>query len=303
MNIIKFKPIIIIVIFGISCNKPATKNNSALLSLFITQTSGNCAVIEKTTSDGTTVYRASGKTVPSGSCRESTFFSITTSSTQAKTYSDTYYSNIALTLDKYDQCSELIKTSVLERERVTEDVLISSANSNAEGCIKFGYKYVYCKDTASKTAYSNKFRYQSITNAKVDMKDNYDSQIRINGTVNLGSAFQYPDGALLNLRIANSTEFSLLNGNSNYTFLTTYAQNAECFNKLVLGSTTLKTAYSKIPTLQSFFKEEITNSERKALSETITPELNCIYGTGVTATGESAEGPALGLCPSAYPSF
>jgi hypothetical protein len=48
MNIIKFKPIIIIVIFGISCNKPATKNNSALLSLFITQTSGNCAVIELT---------------------------------------------------------------------------------------------------------------------------------------------------------------------------------------------------------------------------------------------------------------
>ena len=304
MNAIKIIFLISIIIFSISCNKPAIKNNSALLSLFITQTSGNCAVIEKTsTNDSSTIYRASGKTVSSTGCKEGTFFSITTSSTQAKTYSDTYYSNIALTLDKYDQCSELIKTSILERERVTEDILISSANSNADGCIKFGYKYVYCKDSASKIAYSNKFRYQSITNAKVDMKDNYDSQIRINGAVNQGSGFQYADGSILNLRVANSSEFNLLNGNDNYTFLTTYAKNAECFNKLVLGSTTLKTAYSKIPSLQSFFKEEITTSDRKALSETITPELNCIYGTGVTATEESASGPALGLCPSNYPSF
>ncbi len=299
----KYIFLIYILIFSTTCNKPAVKNNSSLLSLLITQTSGNCAVIEKTTVDGSTIYRASGKTVSSSGCRESNFFSITTSSSQAKTNSDTYYSNISLTLDKYDECSELIKTSILERERITEDILIAGANSSTDGCIRYGYKYVYCKDTASRTAYSNKFRYQTITNAKVDMKDNYESQIRINGAVNLASTFEYSDGALLNLRIANASEFSLLNGNDNNTSLTTYSQNARCFNKLVLGSTSLKSAYSRIPTLQSFFQEEITNSERKALSETITPELNCIYGTGVTATGESAGSPALGICPSTYPLF
>lgn len=301
MNTMKYK--IILILFLMACNKPATKNDSAFLSLLITQTSGNCAMIEKTNSNGSIVYRASGRTLSSSNCRESSFFSITTNSSQAKTYSDTFYSNLSLTLDKYDQCSELIKSSILEREKTTEELLISSANSDPEGCIKFGYKYVYCKDATSKTAYSNKFRYQTITNAKNDMKDNFESQIRMNGLINNNSNFLYSDGSILNLRIANASEFSLLNGNDNNAFLATYPQNAECFNKIVLGSTSLKTVYSKIPKLQSFFKEEITNSERKALTETITPELNCIYGSGVTATWESVNSPSVGICPSSYPSF
>ncbi len=284
----------------VTCNKPATKNDSAFLSLLVTQTSGTCAMIEKVTSLGVVTYKASGR---AAACRESSFFSITSSSSQAKTYSDTYYSNLALTFDKYDQCSELIKTSILERERVTEEMLISTANSSPDGCIKFGYKYVYCKDTTSKTNYSNKFRYQSITNAKVDMKENLDSQVKIHGSINVISEFKYAEGAILNLRIANSSEFSLFNGNDNSAFLSSYGQNAECFNKVVLGSSSLKTAYSKIPSLQSFFKEEITNSERNALSETITPELNCVYGSGVSAIAESGVTPAIGICPTTYPLY
>jgi hypothetical protein len=301
MNIIKYNIIFLLIL--LACNKPATKNDSAFLSLLITQTSGTCAMIEKTTSNGSTIYRASGRTLSSTGCRESSFFSITSSSTQAKEYSDTFYSNLSLTFDKYDQCSELIKSSILERERSTEDLLVASAKADPEGCIKFGYKYVYCKDSDSKTAYSNKFRYQTITNAKIDMKDNYESQIRNNGLLNNSSSFQYADGAILNLRIANTSEYSLLNGNDNNAFLSTYSQNAECFNKIVIGSTTLKTAYSKIPKLQGFFKEEITNSERKALSETITPELNCVYGTGASAIGESIVTPAIGICPTTYPLY
>ena len=299
MKYISILKYIIIIIF-ISCNKPAIKNNSAFLSLLVIQNSGNCTFIEKISSADNVIYRASGRTVSSSACRESTFFTITSDSTQAKTYSDTYFNNLTLTFNKYTQCSELIKTSTLERERVTEDLLKSTANASSDGCIKFGYKYVYCKDTISRTAYSNKFRYTTITNAKSDMKDNYDSQIRINSLLNNSSNFLYADGALLNLRIANSSEFSLFNGNDNLASIASYTQNSECFNKVILGSSTLKTAYSKIPTYQEFFKEEITNSDRKALSETITSELNCIYGNGATAIGESGGNPAVGLCPSTY---
>lgn len=284
----------------ITCNKPAVKNDSALLSLLVVQNSGNCAFIEKNSSENTVTYRASGRTVSSGGCRESTFFTITSNSAQAKSYSDTYFNNLSLAFNKYNKCSELITSSTIERERVTEEVLISSANASSDGCIKFGYKYVYCKDNTTRAAYSNKFRYITITNAKSDMKDNYDSQIRINTVVNNSSNFQYADGAILNLRIANSSEFSLFNGNDNLASLATFSQNSECFNKVITGSTTLKTAYSKIPSLQEFFNEEITNSERKALSETITSELNCVYGTGATPTGESGLIPAVGICPSTY---
>lgn len=284
----------------ISCNKPAIKNDSALLSLLVVQTSGNCAFIEKISSADGVVYKASGRTVASSGCRESTFFTITSDSTQAKSYSDTYFNNLSLTFNKYTQCTDFIRTSTLERDRVTEDLLKSSANASPDGCIKFGYRYVYCKDTNSRTAYSNKFRYTTITNAKSDMKDNYDSQVRINSLFNNSSKFLYADGAILNLRIANSTEFNLFNGNDNLSSIASFSQNADCFNKVVLGSSTLKTAYSKIPTLQEFFKEEITNSDRKALSETITSELNCIYGNGISAIGESGGNAAIGLCPSTY---
>lgn len=60
---------------------------------------------------------------------------------------------------------------------------------------------------------------------------------------------------------------------------------------------------ASIPKLQGFFKEEITNSERKALSETITSELNCVYGNGVSAIGESGVTPAIGICPTTYPLY
>jgi hypothetical protein len=179
---------------------------------------------------------------------------------------DKYYSNLALTLDKYDECSELIQTAILERQRVSESILESTAHANSEGCTQFGFKYIYCKDAASRSAFQNKYIYKKIQNAK-------------------------------------ASEFNLFNGKDNYAFLTTYSQNSECFNQIVLKSTDLKAAYTKIPKLQSFFKEEITNSERKALTETITSELNCIYGSGVKARGESATSPAIGICPSSYPSF
>lgn len=292
--------VIIIKIFLFNCNKPATKNDSAFLSLLIVQNSGNCAVIEKTNLDDKVIYRASGKTVRSGGCRESTFLSITSDSVQAKNFSDTYLNNLSLTFDKFNQCSELIKSSIIERERSTEELLISSAIASPDGCLKFGYRYVYCKDNPSRIAYSNKFRYLTITNSRSEMRENYDSQIRINSSLNKVSEFQYSDGAILNLRVENSTEFSLFSGADNMALLSAYPLNAECFNKVVLSNTNLKTAYSKIPPLQSFFKEEITNSERKALSETITPELNCIYGNGVEPIAESGGKPAVGICPASY---
>jgi hypothetical protein len=71
MKAVKYK--LILIFFLIACNKPATKNDIAILSLLDEQKSGNCAVIEKSTLDGSTVYHASAKTVPSSECKEETF--------------------------------------------------------------------------------------------------------------------------------------------------------------------------------------------------------------------------------------
>jgi hypothetical protein len=297
------KYIILIFVIFLGCNKPKIKDYSSFLPLLQAGPSGNCALIEKTISESRSIYKATAKTVSSTGCRESTFFSHTLDPVTAKKSSDSYFNGIILTLGKYNECSELMANFIAQREMFSQDKIIELAVENQEGCTRIGVQNIYCKDAESQTKFKNKFKYVTISNAKNDMSINYNSQVQINETVNLLLDLKYQPGVVGNLRIANNTELSLFNSGENNTVKSTYASNAQCFNKIVTGNTNLKTAYTKIPTLQEFFKEEITVSNRKLVTETITDSLLCHYGDGVVETPQSISSPAIGICPSTYPVY
>jgi hypothetical protein len=293
----------------VSCNKKEATDytkyeNYARLFQASSTTSGNCAVIRKTIeADGNAVYSATASAVASGRCRESSFFTFVTTADEAKIKADAYYNGMTLTFDKYPDCSELIKTGVASRELVSPASLSSAASASANGCITVVPKVFYCKDNASLTAFRNTFRYQTITNAKADMRTSYDSIVSANALANKVLDLKYEEAVIGNLRIANTSEITLFDGAESNAVVSSFAQDSTCFKKLILGNTNLKSAYSKIPTLQEFFKEEINVSDRKAVTETITPNLYCRYGTNATALPASGVKPAVGICPSSYPVF
>jgi hypothetical protein len=293
----------------LGCNKKEVTDytkyeNYARLFQANASTSGNCAVIKKTIeADGTAVYSATASVVASGSCRESSFFTFLTDADTAKVRANDYYNGMALTFDKYDECSELIKTGVASRELISAASLISSASASGNGCVTVVPRVFYCKDTASSTALRNTYRYQSITNAKVDMRTSYDSIVSTNASVNKALDLKYEEAVIGNLRLVNASEITLFNGAESNALVSSIPQDSACFKKVILGNTNLKAAYSKIPTLQEFFKEEINVSDRKAVTETITPNLYCRYGTNVTALPPSGATPAIGICPTSYPVF
>ena len=299
----------IAIALSISCNKKEARDytkyeNYARLFQANATTTGNCAVIQKTTeADGSTVYSATASAVASGRCRESSFFTFVTTADEAKIKADAYYNGMTLTFDKYPDCSELIKTGVASRELVSPASLSSAASASANGCITVVPKVFYCKDNASLTAFRNTFRYQTITNAKADMRTSYDSIVSANALANKVLDLKYEEAVIGNLRIANTSEITLFDGAESNAIVSSFAQDSTCFKKLILGNTNLKSAYSKIPTLQEFFKEEINVSDRKAVTETITPNLYCRYGTNATALPASGVKPAVGICPSSYPVF
>jgi len=274
------------------------------ISLFQNSTTGNCALIEKTIkADGTAVYSATASVVATGRCRESSFFTLTTTPDEAKIKADAYYNGMTLTFDKYDECSNLIKTGVASREQVSAASIASNALASQDGCIKVVPKVYYCKDDVSLTTFRNKFRYQSITNAKVDMQVSYDSIITANAIANKALDLKYEEAVIGNLRIANTSEITLFDGAESNALVSSIAQDAACFKKLILGNANLKTAYAKIPTVQEFFKEEINVSDRKTITETITPALYCTYGTNVSPSQASGSTPAIGICPTSYPVY
>jgi len=265
---------------------------------------GNCVVIQKSfAEDGNAVYTATATVVSSERCRENNFFTFLTSSEDAKAKSDSYYDGMTLVYNNYSDCSELVKTSVAARNLVTVTSLTESAQASSNGCVKVTPKIYYCKDTISSNSLSNTFRYLTTSNAKNDMRTNYDSTVSINAFANKALDLKYEDVPLGNLRISSATELTLFEGAESSSLPAAFAQEAACFKKVILGNPTLKTAYSKIPTVQEFFKEEINVSDRKAVTETITPSLVCRYGTSATELPANGSTPAVGICPISYPIF
>ncbi|MDZ4724612.1 MAG: hypothetical protein SH817_00535 [Leptospira sp.] len=306
-----FKNITIIIItlnlFFIGCKKDEPvdlKTYGEYFRLLQNNSSGNCALIEKSTgSDGTAVYSATASVVASGRCRENTFHTLVTNAQDAKNASDSYYNGLALTFDKYNECSDLIKTSIASRELVSVTSLTEAANASPNGCYKVVPRVYLCKDEASLSALRNTFRYHTITNAKADMKVSYDSIVTSNAIINKTLDLKYEELVIGNLRLVNAAEITLFDGAEANALLPSITQDAACFKKVILGNTTLKSAYAKIPSLQEFFKEEINVSDRKAITETITPSLLCRYGTSAGELPASGATPASGICPSTYPVF
>ena len=192
-----FKTIIlgnIVIASLISCNPKKEVDYTKYAnyaSLFQNSATGNCALIEKSiAADGTAVYSATASVVATGRCRESSFFTFPTTPEEAKIKADAYYNGMTLTFDKYDECSNLIKTGVASRELISAESIVSAASNSNDGCVKVVNKVYYCKDTASLTAFRNKFRYHSITNAKVDMQVSFDSIITANAIANKVSLYK-----------------------------------------------------------------------------------------------------------------
>jgi hypothetical protein len=287
----------------IGCIQKRPVDYSSFAFLFQNSTSGNCAVIEKTTLNGNSVYTATGKTVASGRCVEGTFFTFPATLEAAKLASDTYYSNMALAYNKYSDCSDLTKVAIAARESVTVSSIETKAASIANGCVNVTPKTIYCKDASSLASFRSNFRYHTITNAKVDMAKSYESTIAINAGIDSALGLNYEAGVLGNLRIANATEVALFEGSDAAALQGAFPQYQACFLKVITGNSNLKTAYTKIPSLQEFFKEEITVSIRKAVTETLTFSLSCRYGTGVDAIEANGATPAVGICPTTYPQF
>jgi hypothetical protein len=304
-----FKILLIFVVFIIyvSCNKSEPldlKSKGEYLRLLQNTPSGNCALIEKTIgTDGNTIYSAKASNVNSGRCEERTFHTLTSNPEEAKIGYDAYYNGMALTFNKYSECTDLVKTSISNRESVTSNSLSESAKASASGCILVVPKVYLCKDDASLNSLKGSFRYLSISNAKVDMKLNYDSTVASNAIINKSLDLKYEEVVIGNLRIANPGEITIFEGAEANALLPALTQDAACFKKVILGNTNLKSAYAKIPSVQEFFKEEINVSDRKAVTETITPNLFCRYGANVSETQVSGATAAIGICPPNYPIY
>ncbi len=265
---------------------------------------GNCALIEKTIADdGSAIYTATASVVASGRCVESNFFTFFTNADEAKARADVFYNGMILVYNNYSECADLVKTTVASRDLNSVSSITDRANGNLSGCVQVFPKVYYCKDTASLTFFRNQYRYVSIANAKSDMRTNYDSIVSINAVTNKALDLKYDDVPLGNLRIANAGELSLFEGAESRSLFPATAQDSACFKKIILGNTNLKTAYAKIPTVQEFFKEEINVSDRKAITETLTQNLVCRYGTKVSELPANGTTGAIGVCPPTYPSF
>ncbi len=290
-----------------NCNEKKEKNLNEYgeyLRLLQNTSSGNCAVIEKTeTEAGKIVYNAQASVVGSGRCRENNFFSFSTNVEETISKVATYYNSMTLVFNNYSDCSEIVKTALAAREQITVTSISEGAKNSTTGCVKVVPKVYFCKDSESLTSLSNRYRYLSIANAKSDMRINYDSTVSINALTNKALDLKYEDVPLGNLRIASAAEIALFEGAESNSLVSATFQDAACFKKIILGNSTLKTAFSKIPTVQEFFKEEINVSDRKAVTETITPNLACRYGSEVTELPAIGTTATLGICPASYPVF
>lgn len=299
--------LIILILNFSSCNEKKEKNLNEYgeyLRLLQNTSTGNCAVIEKSTTEGgSAIYTATASVVTSGRCRESSFFSFSTNAEETIAKVASYYNGMTLVFNNYSDCSELVRTAVAARELITVTSISEGAKASSTGCVKVIPKVYFCKDSESLTALSNRYRYITISNAKSDMRVSYDSTVSINAFANKALDLKYEDVPLGNLRIASTAEVTLFEGAESNSLVSATAQDAACFKKIILGNTTLKTAFTKIPTIQEFFKEEINVSDRKAVTETITPNLTCRYGNEVSELPANGSTPAVGICPTSYPIF
>lgn len=297
-----FLYIILFILSFTQCNKKSNKDYSSYLYLFQNTSSGNCALIEKQIIQEKVFYKARAFSVSSNSCKESSFFYFVTNLEEAKKEIDKYYGNIASIYGKYKECSELLAVSLAQKDTFTIENIQNLANSNLNECIKLSPNVFYCKDDALLNSQKNKFYYHSISNAKQDMYINYQSQVFINGIINKTQNLGYEEGVIGNLRIAHQRELAILEG-FEINLLYSFPQHQDCFRKIIFENANLKTAYTKIPKLQEFFREEITVANRKAITETLTPFLECHYGDEVTTQEQKGLEPAIGICPSLYPKF
>lgn len=303
MTKVIFKLILSISIFLIHCNKKKIVDYSSYAYIFKNTSFGNCALIEKQIQNGKVNYHAYANVVSSGGCKESSFFRFFTNPQDAKQELDKYYGDMALVYYKHNECSELFKLANIQKNSISVDGLVSLALLEPEGCIQLSHNVFFCKDEASKENKRAKFFYHSITNAKQDMSVNYESQVFINGTINKIQNLQYEEGAIGNLRLASASELALFEGADASSLVYAFPQHKDCLRKIILENSSLKTAYTKIPKLQEFFKEEITVSNRKSILETLTPSLECVYGEEPSIQLQNGLMPAIGICPNFYPRF
>jgi hypothetical protein len=298
----KYQWFILVMVIGslYQCNDTKKKDYSNLLFALNYKTGGNCVSISKSNENGNTTYTAIGLNVPRNGCIESTFKKYSTNVEEAKLESDKYFNSMVFALDKYPDCSNMLSLAVTNRELNSVASIQAGADASSTGCIEISNKFVYCKNEASITADRNNYKYVSVSDVKADMRENYESIVTINHAINQAEALGY-EASIGNLRLADTTELSLFSGSDSVASLNTFLLNKACLSKIVLGNSNLKLAYSKIPTIQSVFDYEITRANRRVLTETIIPNLQCRYGDEISALPATVNSPAIGVCPASYP--
>ncbi|WP_411821833.1 hypothetical protein [Leptospira sp. 'Mane'] len=303
----------LIAVLVVNCKKKEDDDNTpmAFLLLYINdQMSGNCATITKATASGVVTYTAVANAVPKGGCNESTLATYTTSSASAKAISDTDFDAKTPIFAKYSECSTLAATQAVSKANVTTASLETSANNAANGCTSVGNSnagQTYCKDAAALAALKATIQYQSISDAKADMSTNYTGSQVANSTTSVGASYGYTTAALLALRLATTTELTMLSKGAEFNAV--YAglgTSASCQAKIINDSAALKTLVTKNVAVTSALVTggAIGSADRAAVSETIISSLTCKYGAGFTAaTATVGTTAAIGVCPSSYPSF
>jgi len=294
-----------------NCSKKEDDNTSknAILLYLVDQASGNCVVIQKTTTAASkTLYTATGYSVPKGGCNSSTLDSAlyTSSASEAKTAADTYFDAAKAVYDSKSTCSALSTTITATKASTSEAVLTAlqtALTSGAAGCYS-GLKRsssgktsnIYlCKDADSITKFKATFSYQAVTSATTDMATKLTD---IKATQTLGkSTTKFTDSAIAAARLPTTTELSTLTG---INFITAFSSAAvsSCAKDILSGDASTKAVYAG--TLGAT-GSTITDSEAAAVTSVIVTSLTCGYGDGFTES--STQYSVAQKCPSSYPSF
>ncbi len=293
--------IIAATLLTLNCKKEEKDDSTTnfLLVYLLDQASGNCATITKNTAG--TLYTATGSGVPKGGCNEATLGRFAETSAAAKAISDSNFDARINELKKYTECSAQETTQTANKIAVTTTTIETAANNATNGCTTVGGNGFlgatnFCKDAASLSALKALTRYVAISSARTDMEANYSGQQTANAALNTTTG--YTSAALLNLRLANSTEIALI---SSFDIAGAWVSGlgTSCGAKVIASNATFKAYLEKVAGFVTSHGTEITNANRAAVSETITNNLTCRYGSTATASTTVGTTAGVGLCPTA----
>ena len=302
--------ILITILFSILfCSKQEkNNNNSTILGLFLLdQLSGNCVILNKDTTNN--IYTASGLLVPKGECNASNLDMnlYTTSVSESKAASDTFWDGIKSEYDKSSACLSVSSAISTSKNQTTENSLTNLKNNLSSGsCTLAGFRIVngkyglinLCKDESSIAIQKAKIQYLNVSNVVTDMATKL-SDLKL-ATSNGNSVYGFTTSAIAKIRPLNSIEVGIYLSQSYLAFVVV-ASLTDCAKSIISNNSSVKSYVTS-----TTGKVYTSQTDADSITEVLTTSLTCGYGSGfteVTTAATSTTSTVVQKCPSSYPTF